>query len=385
MRMRLILLAGAALLPTASLVAQGGDAPAPPPFTAELAYTGDYAHNLGGGFATGGGFQGLLTLDLRFDTQAAGWWPGGLLRVGGSHLHGGDPTIRHAGAAQTASDIEDSSTTRLVTLSFAQELGGGFSLLAGTTDLNEEFAAAEAAGQFINSSFGLQPDLGLNLSLATYPISAPGLRLAWSDEAFTLRAAAYDGKPCSVDDSDHGDCFHLSKADGAFLIAEAEWRPAATTKLKLGAWRHTSDFPDLERAAPRATVDGNAGLYGMVESSLSGAGEARGLDAFLQLGYAPEDRNPIHAYLGAGLVWRGPFAARLDDSAGVAIAHARHGEPYQRRSGLRDHETILELNYRFALGEHWALRPDLQWIRHPGLAPGLDDAFLAMLRVEAMF
>jgi len=376
------------LCPSAAL-AQEPDSSSPA-LSWDFSYTGEYVRNLAGGLERGGAVQGLVTLGFALDTEAAGWWRGGGFFLGGAHLYGSDPGTNRGGVFQTASDIEDQTTTRLNLLGYDHAFGdSGMSLRFGMYDLSDEFTVAEAAGQFVNSSFGLQPDLGLNLSLSTYPISAPGLRLAWQSESLDLRAAVFDGKPCSVDDSDHGNCIHLAAEDGAFLLGEATWRPAGAEaggpELKLGLWHHTDDFRDFEATGPAPRLDGNQGVYTVGSARLAGAAEGRGLDAFFKAGWAPPDRNPVTLFLGGGLVWRGPLATRPDDSAGLAFARVDFSHPWRQRSGVKAQETVVEASYAFSLGEHWALRPDLQWVHHPSAAPGLDDAWLALLRVEITF
>ncbi|MBC8328310.1 MAG: carbohydrate porin [Planctomycetes bacterium] len=379
----------AALLLTSSAAGQAPDPP-PPAFQAKVAYLGEYARNLAGGIRGGGALQGLVQLGAAVDTGAAGWWSGGRLFLRGIHLHGSDPGTNRVGVFQTATNIEGPSTTRLDRLGYDHAFAdSGLSLRLAMYDLSDEFTVAGPAGAFLNSSFGFQPDLGLNLSLSTYPISALGLRVAWESEAVDLRAAVFDGKPATLDDRDHGRFIHLSAGDGAFVLAEAAWRPApddsAGAELKLGAWRHSDDFRDLRAIGPAPRFDGNHGFYAVGSSCLAGDPEGRRLDGFFKTGWAPEDRNPVALFLGGGLVWRGPLEVRPDDEAGLAVARVNFSHPWRQHSGVAAHETVVELSYRFDLGDHLALRPDLQWIRHPSVAPGLDDAWLALLRVEIVF
>ena len=48
-------------------------------------------------------------------------------------------------------------------------------------------------------------------------------------------------------------------------------------------------------------------------------------------------------------------------------------------------ETALELTWRVPLREHVVLQPDLQYVIDPDTDPTIDDAFVAMLRVEVAF
>ena len=116
----------------------------------------------------------------------------------------------------------------------------------------------------------------------------------------------------------------------------------------------------------------------------------RNLNGYVRLGVANEDASRIGAYVGAGVVHEGGLLAARDDSVGLAVAHARNGGAYRdamRAEGIATAaaETAIELTWRVPLGEHVVLQPDLQYVVDPDTDPAIDDAFVAMLRVELAF
>jgi porin len=72
---------------------------------------------------------------------------------------------------------------------------------------------------------------------------------------------------------------------------------------------------------------------------------------------------------------------------GLAIAVASFGEPYRRFEALAGnlthvHESIVELTYRIKVSDVLTLQPDVQYIRHPGINPQLNSAWVVGLRFE---
>src|SRR6516165_1052112 len=105
--------------------------------------------------------------------------------------------------------------------------------------------------------------------------------------------------------------------------------------------------------------------------------EARDLAGFLRVGGAPGDRNLINFEIDAGLTYKGLFAGRDADLAGIAASYGRIGGAARGLSGdavlfsangqpLRDYEAVLELTYQLSIAPWWVLQPDLQLIFHPG-------------------
>jgi porin len=345
-------------------------------------------HVLEGGLRTGHVQQSLLHAGARLDTGAAGWWEGGAFFVRLGRLSGGEPSSRRSGLFQTGSHIEGETVTVVDRLGYEHAFAdSGAELRVGLWDMSDGFTVAEPTGSFVNSSFGFQPDLGLNLPLSTFPISTLGARLFWTSPRLDLRAAVFDGIPPTTAQTDGRIRLTSPDSDGLFLVGEAAWRPSGEEpgglEARLGAWRHTTRFAaDATGADPAGVLDGNHGFYAVGSGLLAGEAAGRGLDGFLKTGWAPEDRNAVTLFLGGGLRWRGPFAARPGDELGLGFGRVGFSPTYRGATGVGPHETFVELSYGFDLGHGVVLRPDLQWVRHPSAAPGLDDAWILVLRAE---
>jgi porin len=153
------------------------------------------------------------------------------------------------------------------------------------------------------------------------------------------------------------------------------------TTLKAGAWSFT--------ATRDATAsDGREREYGAYASAEHRVTDRWSL--YARVGAANADVSRIAQYCGAGVVYRRGLLAARDDEVGLAVAHARNGEPY--RDAMRAEgqdttaaETAIELTWRVPLGEHVVLQPDVQYVIDPDTNPGIENALVFLLRVELVY
>jgi len=329
----------------------------------ELSYIGEEAWNTGGGLNKGSLYHGFGDLVLYIDTEQAGWWQGGTLIVEGLINHGRDPS-RFIGDIQTASNIADGSRTRLQQLWYEQLFGEYLSVLAGLHDLNSEFYVSEYGSLFLNSSFGVGPELSANVASSLWPEAGWATRIALHGEHLYARIAAYDGDPATR--------ALRPGSEGLMWIAEVGFQQGATA-YKLGAWHHTAT-----KTGPDGSIfSSDSGVYAIIDQEI-----VRGFGLFLQLGYAQPKRNEIANYAGLGIHWDGPIPGRSADQFGIAVARAGFSHVNRRVNGLAAAETSVEITYDLAMTDWLSIQPDMQWIQHPGGDPQLAAAQVVMLRVE---
>ena len=289
-------------------------------------------------------------------------------------------------------------------------LGNRLSVLAGRYDLNSEFYRLQSASLFVNSSFGIGPDVAQSGAggPSIFPGTSVGARIALKPSPNVVwRAALLDGVP--VDRARH-ETRIFARGDGALLVSELAilQRPDSGTmsrnprfligrglsrtytgKIAIGGWYYTARFADLvdtTASGSAAGHRGSAGAYAIVDRTLWSAscGGAASLSAFAQLGFGDSRVEQIGSYGGGGLTFIAPIASRAHDELGLAIASARAGSHYERlqmESGLRARaETTLELTYLVQVREWLAIQPDLQYVIHPGNAPRASNALAPGLR-----
>ncbi|MDQ6964446.1 MAG: carbohydrate porin [Mariprofundales bacterium] len=336
-----------------------------PPVATELSYSIESVKNFSGGISRGSATLGAALLDVSFDSAANGWWPGGTLFIEGLLDHGRDPSGAFIGDMQTASNIADGNRTRLQQLWYEQKLGESLSLLVGLHDLNSEFDVSEYGSLFLNSSFGIAPDISANAAgVSIFPQAGWALRLDFHPfDHLSLHGAVYDGDPTTR---------AVRSSEGTMKIVEAIWS-SDTQAYKLGGWQHSGS-----KTAPDGRVFGSdGGLYAVVDQSLGG-----GYGVFVQLGYAQQGRNDIGNYVGLGLHVEGSVLGRGGDELGIALARAGFSDVYRRVNSSSRAETVVELTYHLQLLSWLSLHPDLQWIQHPGGDPTLSAASVGLLRAS---
>ncbi len=335
----------------------------------DLSYIAETAHNFSGGVKKGTANLATGNLDLTIDTDHAGWWPGGTFLIDFELNQGANPS-KIVGDFQALSNITDQNRTRLQQFWYQQELmDGTLSLLIGAHDLNSEFDASEYGSLFLNSSFGIGPEISANVTASLFPTAGLGARLLVqaTDQIF-VRTAIYDGDPATR---------ALVSGEGKMIIGETGW-VSGQAAYKIGIWRHTA-----RHTAPDGKIFSNdSGGYIVIDQPLTRWNSSE-LGAFLQYGQAQSDRNTVHRYLGLGLHLTAPFAARPDDEAGLAMARTDFSTIERLANNTPKNETAFELTYRAQLLEWLAVQPSFQLISHPASAPNLSTAKALLLRGKA--
>jgi porin len=353
---------------------------ADPIIAVELRDTLDVWRNTQGGLKVGYTQLNKLQIAATFDAERLGR-PGfqahiHIFRTNGEHL-----SSSRTGDIQTASNIEALSTARLMEAWVEQTVGDRWTLQAGLIDLNADFDSIDPASLFIDSSHGIAPDLshsGLN-GPSIFPVSSLGVHAVWTPtKALTLRMAAFDGVP---GDPQHPNAFaavKLSRRDGALLIAQADWAPTQGAQASVGVWGYSAEFDRLDRPGERQ--HGEGGVYGYAWRPLPGAPDWTG---WIRVGAADPHVAQVTSYVGAGVVHASPLPGRSGDTLGFAVARAGLGEAVRRPLGLPVAETDFEVTYQAKINDIVAVQPDVQYIVHPAMAPGLRNALAIGVRFSA--
>ena len=328
----------------------------------ESAYIGEFVRDFSGGTPSGNNvvYQDNLDLTMTLDSKKLGLWRGGTLFIYGLRNHGGDPSANIIGDLQTASNIEAPDQFIVHEAWYEQQFADGLlSILIGLHDLNSEFYVSDYGSLFINSSFGIGPDMSANVPVSLFPKAGLGarLRVAPSDHTY-LQAAIYDGDPATRS---------LHAAEGKLMIGEAGFN-SETGSYKLGYWNHTADIT----VGPR-TYSNDYGLYGVIDQELMHFDGDSAIAAFFQYGWAPAARNTVTRYIGGGLHLHGLIPTRDEDDIGIAIARA---------DTHLNAESTLELTYRLVLTPWLAIQPSYQVIQNPGGDGTVPTAHVGLLRFE---
>lgn len=320
-------------------------------FNAE--YTGDLLYNIGG-LRNGGGYLGYAKIGMD-----ATLWQGASLYVGGGTTHGIVPTEMFIGDYQVANNIEAGNYAFMEHFSLQQSLGR-FSFKVGLQDMNENFASIDAAGEYVNSSFGIHPALSSNMSVAIFPLTGLGAEIHYDiNDNWHAQVAVYDGEiPSFEDDNLYNLNWGLSKEEGALFIGEGQYVRDNGT-YELGAFYHTAE--------------NKYGVYANAEQEVWNNG-TRSLKPFAQVSYAIGDiKCDNYFHLAAGLNFEGVFSKECNDMMGLAFTSVFLTD--------KKAETAIEFFYQYQVTDNFVIKPDIQYIVNPaGMDFQVDNALVGMLR-----
>lgn len=315
-------------------------------------YTGDFLYNVGG-LKNGGGYLGYAKLGMETDL-----WQGASLYVGGGTTHGIVPTEMLIGDYQVANNIEAGNYAFMEHLSLQQSLGR-FSFKIGLQDMNENFASIDAAGEYVNSSFGIHPALSSNMSVAIFPLTGLGAEIHFDiNDNWHVQAAVYDGEIPSFEDNQYNLNWNINKNEGALFIGEAQYIIENGT-YELGAFYHTAEK--------------KYGVYANFEQEVWNNG-TRNLKPFAQVSYAnSEMKCDNYFHIAAGLNLESVFSKEGDDMMGLAFTSVFLTD--------KKAETAIELFYQYQVTDNFVIKPDVQYIVNPaGMDFQVDNALVGMLR-----
>lgn len=323
----------------------------------EAEYTGDFLYNVGG-LKNGGGYLGYAKMGMSADL-----WKNATLYVGGGTTHGIVPTEMFIGDFQVANNIEAGNHAFMEYFSLQQSFGK-LSIKVGLQDMNENFASINAAGEYINSSFGIHPIFSTNMSAAIFPLTGLGVELHIDiNNKWHIQTAVYDGEMPSFEDNPYNLDWNINKDDGALFIGEAQYIREKGV-YEVGAFYHTAEK--------------KYGVYAEIEQVVFDNG-TRNLIGFMQTGMVKKSQNlsisapQNYFHLAAGVNLEGVFSEEANDMAGLAFTSAFLSD--------KKTETAIELFYQYQITDNFVVKPDVQYIINPaGLDVPVDNALVGTLR-----
>ncbi|MDQ6953722.1 MAG: carbohydrate porin [Mariprofundaceae bacterium] len=201
----------------------------------EAVYTGEFARNFTANKVTGNGqtktiYHTNTDITLTIDTEKLGLWSGGTLFIYGLGNTGASPSA-YTGDLQTYSNIDAPNNWLVYEAWYEQQFGSVASLLVGLHDLNSEFYNSDYGSLFLQSSFGIGPEMSGNVPLSIFPKAglAGRLKITPSEHSY-IQAAVYDGNPATRG---------FKAGEGKMYIAESGIS-SETGTYKVGYWKHTA-------------------------------------------------------------------------------------------------------------------------------------------------
>lgn len=342
-----------------------------------VSLTTDYMYNASGGLDQGDATAALLEVALDFNLED-------LVGLQDTHLHflsfsgfGTDLSERFVGDQSVVSNIYSPYEFNIFHLYVQHDLSIGHDsvLKIGQMAADDEFMGADAAGLFINSSFGPFNTQSSNTPSPIFPLGAPGVFGQYGlTEDLALKAGVYAGDAGGADLNDRGFDWRLGGDAGYAAFLELAYDLREDSTVTFGAHYHSGDFTDYSTGAPDSG-------FGFVYTTINHRFDDS-LTGFARASVAvDEDKAAGYATLDGGLIWE---VLPNDGSVGIGVSHTEFGDAYVTANpGVTSSETILELTALMPLTESFSLQPDLQYIANPHGSG--SDAVVAGVRAQLSF
>ncbi|HEL4257415.1 carbohydrate porin [Stenotrophomonas sp. TWI143] len=408
---RLLLAALLLTLPSLAAAADRGEVVSP-----KLSYTGEAAATLDGGKNSGTAYAGQLMFGADVNLEAAFGWQGATIKAYGINRHGTNLAASSTGNSTSVQEIYGGQGTRLANLTLEQKLlDDRLVLEAGRSVANIHFLGSELCQYFQGNSACGNPTYVFRTSNFTWwPVSS------WMADATTwltpdvyLRVGAYQVDPSQAEDGQHGLKWSTHQATGWIVPYTIGWRSPASARLRaryeLGGWQDNSTYRDPLRdingmpavlsGQDYANRHGRSGAFARFEQQLTGDGSGRGLTVFGAVLKGTSGQLIEDHFLQAGLVQKGTFARRPQDSiafvvtqqkySGIALENLRLARAAAGGSGTpHGSQVMMELSYGIQLTPQLRIAPNLHYIVHPdqfnepARQRDLPDALIAGLRID---
>lgn len=351
-------------------------------------YVLDYSAVMSGGLRRRTALRGLLMLKAGLDLDPLIGLEGGTGYVS-VYSQTGHDSINDVGDVQYFANNDADDFSGIYEAWWEQRLFDDvLRFKLGKVDANSEFAYGVHRAEFLNTSMALDPTTFF--MFPTYPNpSMSANAFVEPTDWFSFGAGIYDGagalgiptgrRSFETAFDDFNNIFSIGEGQLKWVLGGNEG------SFKLGGWYHDSSFTRFDGAADRGT----AGWYAGFDQVLLGENpdvddDTQGLGFFAQYGAADDHISPIGSHWGTGVAYTGLIPGRDGDICGFGVTAANlsrdPGAGFSSRA-----ETAFELFYKAQLTPWLTLKPDIQYIRNPGGAAGVDDAVAATLRLELSF
>jgi porin len=391
----------------------------------KLDYTSETAANLHGGHdhdkATR--YSDQTTLSAHLDLQKLLGWHDAEFQLALNNRNGdslsndriGDP---RTGTLSSSQEVWGrGSVTRLTQLWYQQKFfDQALSIKLGRFNEGEDFNTMPCDFQNL-SLCGSQVGNYVN-TWYNWPISQWGMRVKYqlNPELFA-QIGVFEQNPSNLENDN---AFKLSGSgtQGAVVPVELVWTPTIDGlpgEYRAGYYYSSADSQDVYKNASGrpAALDGTAyrnasskhGMWLNLSQQVTrhAGDQSRGLSLFANGTLHDKKTNMIDNYVSVGMVYKGPFDARTQDALGLGVSRLHVNPAYRKNAAaqnqaaavydyddpaftpVQDTEYNAELYYGVHVANWLTVRPNLQYVRHPGGVDQVDDAWVAGLKVQLSF
>lgn len=391
-----------------------------------LEYVGEVGSNLNGGYNddTTARYSDQFALGVKMDLEKILGWNDAEFKLAITERSGrnisndriGDP---RAGTLSSSQEVWGRGQTwRLTQMWYKQGyFDNKLNVKIGRFGPGEEFNSFPC--DFQNLAFcGSQVGNWVGNIWYNWPVSQWALRIKYNitPEVYA-QVGVFEQNPSYLET---GNGFKLSGSGtkGMILPVELVWTPKLNDlpgEYRLGYYYSTAKAYDVyeDGNGQAAAVSGASykshsskhGAWIVAQQQLTShnGSAARGLSIFANATVHDKDTNFVDNYQQIGLTYMGPFDARPKDDIGVGIARIHVNDDVRKNRRLvndlnnvddydnptylpiQDTEYNAEIYYGFHVTNWLTVRPNVQYIKHPGGVNQVDDALVAGLKIQSKF
>jgi len=386
--------------------------------TPSVVFVTDVQGNPVGGQTHGFRETNNLDLDLAMDMDKLAGLSGSQFHVSFSVRNGTSLSDIDIGNVFNVAQTCCGHTYRLVNVDWTQKLFGDLlEVRGGRIAAGDEFMTSILYGYFLQSGIdGNAEGIFFNVPMTVYPVATWGIRAQVTPiPQLYAMAGVYNGDPTLGQNSKHGVDWTMrgplfTIGEVGFLLNQTPGATGLPGNYKVGGYYAAGDYPDLyfdvqggaasvSGLPPLKHPGGNGGFYFLLDQMVfrhGGPESRRGLIPFVSLVFAPDTSiNTMPFFMNGGLVYRGPFASRPHDRAGLGVVYGEFSSQLARSQrasrsagnpvGIQSYELALELTYRFQVTGWLRMQPNLQYIINPGGTGQIPDALVAGFQLSVNF
>ena len=391
-----------------------------------LEYVGEVGSNLDGGYNddTTARYSDQFALGVKMDLEKILGWKDAEFKLAITERSGrnisndriGDP---RAGTLSSSQEVWGRGQTwRLTQMWYKQGyFDDKLNVKIGRFGPGEDFNSFPC--DFQNLAFcGSQVGNWVGNIWYNWPVSQWALRIKYNitPEVYA-QVGVFEQNPSYLET---GNGFKLSGSGtkGMILPVELVWTPKLNDlpgEYRLGYYYSTAKADDVyeDGNGQAAAISGASykshsskhGAWVVAQQQLTShnGSAARGLSIFANATVHDKDTNFVDNYQQIGLTYMGPFDARPKDDIGVGIARIHVNDDVRKNRRLvndlnnvddydnptylpiQDTEYNAEIYYGFHVTNWLTVRPNVQYIKHPGGVNQVDDALVAGLKIQSKF
>jgi porin len=381
--------------------------------TFNFGYGGEAAHNFSGGDAHLTRYTDQWVLGAGFDLGKLWGWNGATFQITVTDRNGRNlGADAHIGNNQLIQEVYGRGQTWHLTQFWLKQafFDGKLTWKFGRATVGEDFASFSC--DFENLTFcGSQPGNIVGNYWVNWPTSqwATVLRLNTTNQTY-MQIGAYQVNPNYINENQTSNGIKLNNpggTTGALIPVEFGWTPSVdglAGSYKIGGWYNNSKSADVRLNTDRdllALAGGDplqhAAAYGgyiNFMQQITGADAGHGASLFLNISQADKATAATDRQISVGMEYKAPFN-RPNDMIGVAYglnhlngrsaAYQELYNPDNLTSSNGGNEIVSEVFYSWSPIPSIFLRPNLQYIVHPGGTTQNDNAFVLGLKTGFTF